>query len=249
LQENIHSLVNGELDEAARKTLLEQAKTDPKMADELLFSQSLAQTLRRPDWAAAKATLSAVIAEEGFPPPAPPAALQGGWGKWWIGAGAVVLTLLSLSGAYFWAESRGFFPSKAQKISRAAVRPLENVLFLPSGGQALADLQSGMAAYEAGRYAEAASLLDVYANRNSDNAVRIYLGVSRLMSGQAEKAVPPLADAAQSPEPPIQEVALWYLALAYLENDNPRAAKQALELIPPEGLYGAQARELLEKLW
>lgn len=246
LQENIQALVNGELDEKARRVLLEQAQTDPQVADELGFSQSLAQALRHRELVAASAVLSAVIAEEGFPPPAPPAAGTGG--KWWVWASVAAITLLSLTGGYFLAASAGLFASQTQKIARAALQPLENVLFLPNDGQALADLQTGMAAYEAEQYAEAARLLDVYVNRNSDNAARVYLGVARLMAGQSKEAVPPLADAAQSPEPPIQETALWYLALAYLENDNARAAVQALESIPPNGIYGSQAQELLGKV-
>lgn len=243
LQENIRSLVNGELDEPARKTLLGQAQADPRVADELAFGRSLARALRHRELTAARAVLSAVMAEEGFPPPG---TTGGGRRRAWTGA--AVLVALLLAGAWFWADSAGVFDSPTRKIGRAALQPLENVLFLPNDGPALADLQSGMAAYEAGQYAEAARRLDAYARRNPDNAVRVYLGVAHLMSGQAKKAIPPLAVAAQSSEPPIREAGLWYLALAYLENDDPGAARQALESIPPDGIYGAQARELLKKL-
>lgn len=247
LQEKIQALVNGELDEKARNALLQQAQADPHVADELAFSQSLARALRHRELVAAGAVLSAVIAEEGFPPPVPPGTTTGGR-KWWVWSSAAVLILSSLVGGYFWAENAGFFASQTQKISRATLQPLENVLFLPNDGQALADLQKGMAAYEAARYNEAARLLEGYLSRNPDNTARVYLGVSRLMAGQSKEAIPPLAVAAQSPEPPIQETALWYLALAYLENDNARTAVQALELISPDGIYGAQAGELLKKL-
>jgi tetratricopeptide (TPR) repeat protein len=247
LQENIQSLINGELDETARQALLEQAQADPQVADELGFSQSLARALRHRELVTASAVLSAVIAEEGFPPPAPPSAAVSG-GKWWVWASTVAIILSSLVGGYFWAESAGLFASRTQKIARTVLQPLENVLFLPNNGQALTDFQSGMAAYDAGRYDEAARLLDVYVSRTPDNAARVYLGVARLKSNQSKEAIPPLADAAQSPEPPIQEAALWYLALAYLENNNASAAIQALEAIPADGIYGAQAGELLGKL-
>jgi predicted Zn-dependent protease len=250
LQENIQSLVNGELDEKTRHALLEQVQAEPKVADELAFSQSLARALRQPELAAASAMLSTIIGEEGFPPPAAPPSptLTHIKGKWWIWAGVAVFTVLSLVGGYFWAGHTGLFASNTQKISGAVLQPLENVLFLPSSGQGIADLQMGMAAYEAGRYAEAARLLDGYVSHNPDNSARVYLGVAYLFSGQSKQAIPPLADVAQSPEPPIREAALWYLALAYLENNNSRAAVQALEAIPPDGLYGSQAQELLKKL-
>lgn len=245
-QENIQSLVNGELDEAARQALLRQAEAAPELADELAFSHSLALALRHRDMAAASAVLSGVIAAEGFPPPAP--ATPSVWGKWatWLG-GAALLVLLGIGG-YRWADHRGLFRSEAQQLSRATVQPLENVLFLATDGQGLSDLQAGMAAYDARRYAQAARSLDTYLRNRPDNTARVYLGVARLLSGQAAQAVQPLADAAQSPEPPVQEAALWYLALAHLENNNPRAARQAAQALPPDGIYGAQARELLKKI-
>ena len=245
LQENIQSLVNGELDEATRQALLEQAQATPDIADQLAFSQSLALALRNRDLVAASAVLTQVIAEEGFPPPTAPGT---GAGKWLAWTGAAVFALLLSTGAYFWADAQGYFPSASQKLSRSVVQPLENVLFLPTDGAGLADLQSGMAAYDAHRYTEAARSLEAYLSRRSDHAARVYLGVSRLLSGQAAQAVQPLADAAQSPEPPIREAALWYLALAQLENGKPQAARQALENLPPDGLYGPQAQALLKKL-
>lgn len=247
LQKNIQALVNGELDENARNALLKQAQADPQVADELGFSQSLALALRHRELVAASSVLNAIITEEGFPPPGSPATVTGGR-KWWVWASAAVLIMFTLVGGYFWAESAGLFASQPQKISRDALQPLENVLFMPNSGQALPDLQKGMAAYEAAHYNEAAQLLEKYVHRNPDNAARVYLGISRLMAGQSKEAIQPLAEAAQSPVPPIQETALWYLALAYLENNNAHAAVQALESIPPDGLYGFQAQDLLKKI-
>ncbi|GAB4497752.1 MAG: hypothetical protein OHK0019_31930 [Saprospiraceae bacterium] len=247
LQEKIQLFINGELDETNQRALLEQAQADPLVADELRFSQSLARALRYPALVDASAILRTVIAEEGAPPPAPSNAISSS--NWWAWASLLVITILSLIGGYFWAENAGLFDSRTQKIARAALQPLDNVVFLPNNNnQTLTDYQAGMAAYDAKRYDEATRLLDAYVSQNPDNAARVYLGVARLMLGQSKEAIPPLADAAQSPEPPIQETALWYLALAYLQNNNVRAAVQALEAIPTDGIYGTQARELLEKI-
>ncbi len=246
LQENIHSLINGELNLTARQALLEQAKTEPEVADELAFSQSLARALRFRDTLAASVLLSAVMVEEGFPPPSAPAASGGR--KWWTWLSGATLLILFCTSAFFLAENAGFFSSESQKLSRANVQALENVLFLPKDGQGLRELQAGMVAYDAQQYAVAARSLDVYVNRRPDNAARVYLGVALILSSQAADAIAPLSLAAQSQEPPIQESALWYLALAYLENDRPDDARQTLESIPSDGLYGLQAQELLKKL-
>jgi hypothetical protein len=245
LQEKLRSFVAGELDESARRELLEQVRTEPESADELAFSSSLAAALRHSDMLEAKAVIGAVMAEEGFPPPSPPASKV----KWWLITTVVTLALIGMLGiVYLRSTERSTSVSPMQELSRSMTQPLENVLFLPDSGEGLAALQAGMSAYDAGRYAEAARALNVYTDRRTDNAARVYLGVSLLLSEQAGAAVAPLADAALSPEPPVQEAALWYLALAYLEMDNPRAAKQALDRIPPGGLFGDQALQLKTKI-
>lgn len=244
LQENIQSFVNDNLDAPGRQALLDQAQASPEVAGELAFSQSLTRVLHHREVVAAALVLQAVIAEEGFPPPPHTFGAR----KWWKWAGFGTLLLALFAGVFFWADNRGLFASESQQLSRSVAQPLENVLFLPKDGPGLADLQTGMAAYDGGRYAGAARSLETYLARRPDNAARVYLGVARLFSGQADRAVQPLADAAQSQEPPIQEAALWYLALAHLENDNPYAARQALASIPADGIYGEQARILLEKL-
>lgn len=245
LQEKLQSFVAGELDETTRRELLRQSRTEPEAADELAFSQNLAIALRHSDMLAAKTVIGAVMAEEGFPPPESSAPA----GKWWLIRAGIALAVIGiLSIAYFRFTHNSAALSPTQELSRSTVIPLENVLFLPDSGTGLAELQAGMSAYDAGRYAEAARALDTYTNQRTDNAARVYLGVSLLLSGQADAAVAPLSDAALSPEPPVQEAALWYLALTYLEINNPRAAKQTLDRIPDGGLFGDQARQLKTKI-
>jgi hypothetical protein len=245
LQEKIQAFVNGDLDASGRRTLLEQSATEPATADELAFSQSLALALRHRDLAAASAVLSGVIAEEGFPPPPPAGSAWARWSGWALGA-ALLLTL-SLSGLW-WAQREGWFLSASQQLSQAALQPLENVLYLPSTGQGLADLQTGMAAYDAGQYPAAARSLAAYVQQRPDATAQVYLGVALLLQNQAQPAIQPLADAAQSPEPPVQEAALWYLSLAYLATDQTEAARQTLRLVPADGIFGENARALLQKM-
>lgn len=243
LQEQIHSLVNGELDEAAAIQLRHQAKTDAVLADELAFSQSLALALQQPELRTAHALLKNVMAEEGFPPPS--AGKTYGW-KTWLGIAS--LALLLGSAAYFTARETGFLLSKTQELSRSRLQALENVLFLSNEGQNETSLREGMRQYDAGNYKQAAKQLQTYLNARPDDAARVYLGVARLMDHQPEKAIQALQFPANSPEPPIREAALWYLALAYLEAGNTNKAEATLRLLPPDGLYGLQAAELLQNL-
>ncbi|MBX2892946.1 MAG: tetratricopeptide repeat protein [Saprospiraceae bacterium] len=248
LQEKIQAFVAGELDDASRQALLQQAQADPDIADEIAFSQSLARALRYPDAVAASATIAAVMAEEGFPPPPPPAptfSLRKTVWKW-LGGGAALL-ILALGG-YLVAERATASATTSQQLSRTALEPLENVFSLPSNAEQLPDLQRAMTAYDAGRHAEAIRAFEAYLAKRPDSAARLYLGVSYLLSGQADKAIQPLSLASLSEEPPLKEAAFWYLALAYLERNNTLAARQALSEMPLDGIYHTKAKALLDAL-
>jgi TolA-binding protein len=244
LQEKIQAFVSGELGDPARQALLDQAQADSEIADEIAFSQSLTRMLRHPDAAAASATIAGIIAEEGFPPPPTVSFFKTGWK--WLGAAAVFLLLVG--GGYFVAEQFGMLATASQKLSRTTLEPLENVLFLPADSGQLPELQRAMNAYDSRRYTDAAPAFEAYLDKRPDSAVRLYLGVSRLLSGQADKAIQTLSLAALSNEQPIREAAQWYLALAYLEKNNPSAARKALLEIPPDGIFGSKAKSLLNTL-
>jgi hypothetical protein len=239
LQEKIQSFVTGDMDEGTRRQLIDEAVNDPDAADELAFSQSLARALRHREMTAAAAIIGSVIDAEGFPPP-PPASTPwlSQWKTWAIGS--VVLVMLSTAG-YFWAVSR--LQATDQEAARTALQPLENVLYIPATNPDNDPLKEGMQAYDAGRYSEAARLMaDV-----PDLTARVYQGVSHLMSGQPRRAIEPLLEAAQSPEPPVQEAALWYLALAYYATEQPELGRQTLRRLPADGIFSTQAQELLKK--
>lgn len=244
-QENVQLFVRGELDQNAQKQLFDQAAQDPEKADELAFSISLARALQHQDMLAAKKVLTEVMAGENFPPP--PATQKPG-SKWivWI-AGSLLLLLLS-SGVYLWTNQSTYFPSDSQELSRATLKPLDNVLYLPGNAPDLAELNQGMQAYDQQRYAAAAKSLESYIQNHNDQSARVYLGISHLLSGKPAQAVRVLTEATQSLEPPVQEAARWYLALALLEQNNPEAAWVQLNLLPPDGIFGKDAQRLLNQL-
>lgn len=244
LQERIRAVIAGEASEAEKQALLQEASTNPEVADELAFSQSLARALRYPEAASAASTLRRILEEEGFPPPTPPK-LSFWKNPWTWAGGAALITLLAI-GSYFLADQQGWFMAPHERLAWENIRPLENVFFLHP--DSLPVLKQAMDAYDEGRYTTAAKLLEKHLQQHNDNVARLYLGVCYLLTQQPERATIALAIAAQSQEPPVQETALWYLSLAYLQSGRMLLAQQTLESIPAEGIYGEQARELLEKI-
>ena len=242
LQEKIQNFATGNLDTHSRDTLLGQAEADPELADELAFGRSLVMALRHKEWAEANAVLKAAIATEGFPPPPPMATRWSFWAAW---AGGTVLLIL-LFGAVYWLPGRNNTQAEFQVLAQNALKPLENVLLLPDSGAP--SLKQGMTAYDAGLYQEASRLLDAYTKQRPEAAAKVYLGVSLLMSGRAKAAIKPLADATESPEPPVQEAAQWYLALAYIETGKVREAQEILGAMPKDGLFFAQAQDILNDI-
>jgi len=139
-------------------------------------------------------------------------------------------------------------PSREQQLSRQWLEPMENVLFVPENQPGLDALKKGMAAYDAADFKQASQQLESYLALQPDHPARIYLGVAQLINRDAANAVATLAIATRSPEPPVMEAAYWYLALAWLEQGNPEAAKEALQQIPAGSDYAERAAGLLEQI-
>ncbi len=248
LQDNLQSLVTNQLGSDASRALMERVKESPEMADELGFSQSLALALKHSDMVVASMVIKGIIDAEGLPPTDQTPAQTPGTRQWGLWIGSIALVLGLSVGGYFMAQNQGWFLSTSEQLAHDIAQPLENVLYLPQTGNGLADLQAGMAHYDAGRYAEAAQTLQGYQSKQPDAAVGVYLGVARLLSGQPQTAIQPLADAANAAEPPVAEAANWYLALAYLASNKPNQAREALLRLPSEGIFTAQAALLLQKI-
>ncbi len=243
LQEQLHAFLIGELSEHQRQSFLKEVSSDPEMADELAFSQSLIRVLRHPETASVALTIKHVIEQEGFPPPVEQVPF---WKSPWSWVGGLLLLGMFAMGIYITVVQKEWPLSPSQRLARAAIRPLENVFFLEH--DSLQVLQKAMEAYDAGQYARASRLLEAYLKDNNDSAARLFLGVCYLLDQRPEQAISTLATAAQSQEVPVQEAALWYLALAYLENNQPVMAKQILEAISVESIYREEAKALLEKM-
>jgi len=115
--------------------------------------------------------------------------------------------------------------------------------------------QEGMLLYVAEEFAAAAARLeqavplleqavaaDPHQRRHLDNA-RFYLGASRMLTGDADAAVPPLEAAATSHLPPVRQKSLWYLAQVHLLQDDPDGALAVLAPLESSPVYGPRARD------
>ncbi|MGH7598248.1 MAG: tetratricopeptide repeat protein [bacterium] len=111
-------------------------------------------------------------------------------------------------------------------------------------------LQNAMQQYDAGNFKAALKLLQEILAAEPDNAAaNFYAGVAYLKVEDSERAVTGLQKVITLNDPKFSEPAEWYLALAFLQQDDLEKTRAMLEaIIATEHLYKEQAAKLLERL-
>lgn len=105
---------------------------------------------------------------------------------------------------------------------------------------------SGMAAYGAGRYREAARLLGVVAAADRTPAISFYLGLATLMSGDPVTAVHVWHEVPEGS--PYAAEARFYSAKAWLQSGQGDSALVQLTLVPAEARIAAHAMALADSV-
>lgn len=120
---------------------------------------------------------------------------------------------------------------------------------LRDGEQEVDDISQAYAAYELGKYEEAARLFESANAKNIELMTHLfYQGNAYLAIGEAEKAISLFILVSES-ESLFKGTAKWYLALSYLQNGNIEKTKELLTEVQNSGTdFKRQAEELLEKL-
>ena len=110
---------------------------------------------------------------------------------------------------------------------------------------------SGMKHYDEENYGKTADLLEQNIKRNPENAGLIfYMAISQMETDQTEKAIDNLTYLKKLEQPLYHEHISWYLALAYLKNNQSQKADALLEDIRNISNHPHQkdAGNLLQKL-
>ena len=134
------------------------------------------------------------------------------------------------------------------EIPKAAyVKPREGVTLRGPG----TPFERAIAAYAAGDYAGAIGVLETLRELDegaTPSEVNFYLGVSLLLAGHPEDAIPPLNRVVDLGDKTRLEAARYYLALGYLKQDQPKKALAELDTVRAmKGRYLSDA-EILSQL-
>jgi hypothetical protein len=149
---------------------------------------------------------------------------------WWAAAAAVVLAV-GLAVSYVQRTAPADAPPQASapiasvpvyavRVDKAPIRVSSRYALtwrgVNDGRQFLEELERALAPYVRDDFASAALSLAPLAAKYPDAAEpAFYLGVARLMSGDASGAVAPLAEARERADPDQRDLMSWYLAASY----------------------------------
>lgn len=244
-QERLRALTAGETSAEDRARLVDEANASPELKDDLNFSLQLGKVLKNKDLFEVKAIVGGLIEEQGLPKSQNFPKQGYSWVGWIISA--LFLTLMG-TGVFYLGKTNNWWPQDPQTLAQQYLQPLENVVFIEDNeSTTVEDLRAGMDAYELQNYSQAILRLNSYYTQTQDANAGLFLAVSHLMKNQPKQALPILLGGLQK-NGPVQETSRWYLALAYLQQDDAEAAIRTLQSIPPTSIYGTEAQELLEKL-
>lgn len=148
----------------------------------------------------------------------------------------------------------GWWYFTSQQSSPAA---LYSAYFSPAAGLPTtlsytrnAQFSEGMISYKLGEYAEAREWWKPLLEADPANdTLNFYMGVASLAEEQADSAIEYLNNVEENTFSVYRMDAQWYLALAYLQNEQPAKAKEILSsLAGKESAYREESQELLSKL-
>ena len=113
-----------------------------------------------------------------------------------------------------------------------------------------AELQSAFEAYNARNYEAALKSFQSIEKKDSNNvSARFYLSMCALATGDESMAITRLESLSSLSGHPYRSQSRWYLALAYLQQEQIEPARKLLEtLAKGSGKYPGLARDLLPKL-
>ena len=162
--------------------------------------------------------------------------------RWWLSAAAILLLIAS----FIWVYQISSSPSPTDLYAEyfeAFPNTLENV----ERGEAEVN---GMANYERGNYTSAIPFLKNRIEKDpQDLPARFYLAQCHLALDNTTAAFPELEQVSRSSNRTWRNLANWYIALAWLKEEQPGKATPLLQMvISNDGDFSGEAKELIEKL-
>ncbi|WP_158860391.1 tetratricopeptide repeat protein [Lunatibacter salilacus] len=208
-------------------------KEDAEFAEAVAFHKKLKAAIRLEEREKLKAQLDSVDK--------PPKPIY----RWWYAAAAVVL-IVTMG---WWISSQNH--DQPEDLYFAYFEPYPNRVkpTVRSNNDQNGHASQAFHLYDQEQFDKAATAFEeVYKKTDQDYAL-FYQAISYMASGNPEKAIPLLEQHEWEPENPYYEASHWYMALAYLNDQQiPQTKSHLKKVIDSNGLLSGRARKLLEEM-
>ncbi len=162
---------------------------------------------------------------------------------WWLAAASIII--LVASGLYF---TR--FDNSSEALFTVYYQPAKNIVHpIVRNGNATSDFTTAFIAYQKQNYSVAEQLFEKAYQSTHKSELLFYQAISMIETDRADLAVNTLKEHQKFTDD-VSEKTQWYLALAYLKQDDSEAAKAILEdiMMQPEAFKHEEAKALFKKL-
>lgn len=161
--------------------------------------------------------------------------------------GVAASVLLLATAAFFLIDlSRS---AGSEELLATYLVPYEDLVSTRSGGDERTIIDLAMILYNQGAYAQAADDFDeVLEGRQDDDLLKLYAGISHLMSNNSGPATKLFVSISKG-DGAFNEIADWYLGLLYLKDGEPDLAKEQFQkVVDGGGEFSKQAQEILKEM-
>jgi hypothetical protein len=233
----IESYLDGSMEPAERDQLERSAAVDPELASDIKLSQEVNNALLDEGTYQFRAIVRNVINNSSDPFKKVFKALK-------YPMAASIALLIGLS---FW---QILTDKSAADLYTLNYKPYQTDISTRSGNENQDNTNLAFEFYQEGNYKTSFDLLQTYLSLNSGNQMaRFYSGLNAIEIGMYNLAIEELKQVEIEKNSPFFLHAQWYLAMIYLQLNQPADSKFYLQqLIANENLYTEQAREILKKL-
>jgi len=228
----------GTLSEVELKAFNTLLENDPDFKKEVAFEQEVQDTLVLNDREKVKKEM-----QDWDTPKSKPHIRKNNFAPWKIAASLILLIGISWL-LFFYTQS-----TSTAELYASNFEPYRNVVQPIVRGEDKEDIQSkAFKAYESKDYKNAIVFFDQILQEDPSTTISFYKANTLLQLNKTSEAITLLETTVKSADT-FQDRALWYLALAYLKEDNVDASKKTLkQLIAQSKFKSKEATALIKQL-
>lgn len=245
-QERIEAYLKGQLNAQEKAAFEANLQQDPELQAEVAMHRKVQEYLGQPNLQAMRAKLQQVDQSWQAPNSQPAAKVRRLQTGWIMGLAAALLVVML---AIWWVFAKNQ-PGTDELLAEFQA-PYPMILNQRSGNEASAIQQAAnqaIIAYQNNDFKAAQAQFEQLFQQSRNQTFAFYAAIAALQNQDAQYAIERLSPLVDKTPHLLQEQSRWYLALAYLANDQPLEAQKVLNQISEGNYRYEQAQQLRTRL-